>query len=48
MVADWVQAVGQQNPTLLSSPIEASVESHLIAFAAEKSRLSRTIETVQV
>jgi len=33
---------------LLSSPIEASVESHLMAFAAEKSRLSRTIEAVQV
>ena len=31
-----------------SSSIEASVESHLIAFAAEKSRRSRTIETVQV
>ena len=48
MVADWVQAVGQQNPMLLSSPIEASVESHLMAFAAEKSRLSRTIEAVEV
>jgi predicted dehydrogenase len=46
MVADWVQAVGQQNPALLSSPIEDSVESHLIAFAAEKSRVSRTIEAV--
>jgi hypothetical protein len=48
MVADWVQAVGQQNPLLLSSPIADSVESHLIAFAAERSRLSRTIEAVVV
>jgi predicted dehydrogenase len=46
LVKDWVQAVGQQNPALLSSPIEESVESHLIAFAAEKSRLQRTIEAV--
>jgi predicted dehydrogenase len=48
LVKDWVQAVGQQNPALLSSSIEASVESHLIAFAAEKSRLSRTIEDVRI
>ncbi len=48
MVKDWVQAVGQQNPALLSSPIEVSVESHLIAYAAEKSRLERTIETVHL
>lgn len=48
MVKDWVQAVGQQNPALLSSSIEVSVESHIIAFAAEKSRVSRTIEDVVV
>jgi predicted dehydrogenase len=46
MVRDWVQAVAQQNPKLLSSPIEDSVESHLMAFAAERSRLNRTIEDV--
>jgi predicted dehydrogenase len=48
LVADWVQAVAQQNEALLSSSIEASVESHLIAFAAERSRLNRTIEEVHV
>jgi predicted dehydrogenase len=46
LVADWVQAVAQQNKDLLSSSIEASVESHLMAFAAERSRLNRTIEEV--
>jgi predicted dehydrogenase len=46
LVKDWVQAVGQRNPALLSSSIEDSVESHLMAFAAERSRLSRTIEDV--
>lgn len=46
LVKDWVQAVGQQNPALLSSSIEVSVESHLMAFAAEKSRQSRTIEDI--
>lgn len=48
MVRDWVQAVAQQDPKLLSSPIEESVESHLMAFAAERSRLNRTIEDVRL
>jgi hypothetical protein len=48
LVKDWIQAVGQQNPALLSSSIEVSVESHIMAFAAEKSRLNRTIEDVIV
>lgn len=46
LVRDWVQAVGQQDKTLLSSTIEASVESHLMSFAAERSRLNRTIEEI--
>jgi len=48
MVKDWVQAVGQQDPALLSSSIEVSVESHLMAFAAEKSRLNKTIENIVI
>lgn len=46
LVKDWVQAVYQQDRTLLSSTIDVSIESHLMAFAAEKSRLNRTIEEV--
>jgi predicted dehydrogenase len=38
LVADWIQAVNQQNATLLSSTIDASIESHIMGFAAEKSR----------
>ena len=48
LMKDWVQAVAQQDKSLLSSSIELSIESHLIAFAAEKSRLNRTIERVQL
>jgi len=48
MVKDWVQAVGQQNPALLSSSIDVSVESHIVAFAAERSRLNKTIENIIV
>jgi predicted dehydrogenase len=46
MVKDWVQAVGQQDAALLSSSIDVSVESHIMAFAAEKSRLNKTIENI--
>ncbi|NRF71851.1 Gfo/Idh/MocA family oxidoreductase [Aquincola sp. S2] len=48
LVRDWVQAVGQRDKSLLSSSIEVSVESHLMAFAAERSRLNGTIEAVAV
>ena len=48
LVRDWVQAVYQKDKSLLSSSIEVSIESHLMAFAAEKSRLNRTIEEVRL
>lgn len=48
LVHDWLQAVSQQNKDLLSSSIEISVESHLMAFAAERSRLNRSIEKVSI
>ncbi|MEO5683625.1 MAG: Gfo/Idh/MocA family oxidoreductase [Chitinophagaceae bacterium] len=48
LVRDWVQAVAQQDSTLLSSSIELSIESHLMAFAAERSRLNRTIEEIKL
>lgn len=48
LVKDWLQAVYQQDKTLLSSSIEVSVESHLMAFAAERSRQQRTIEDVRL
>lgn len=48
LVKDWLQAVYQQDKNLLSSSIEVSVESHLMAFAAERSRQQRTIEDVRL
>jgi len=48
MLKDFLQAVGQQDASLLGSSIEDSVESHLIAFAAETSRLHKTIEALQL
>ncbi|MBL0267281.1 MAG: Gfo/Idh/MocA family oxidoreductase [Chitinophagaceae bacterium] len=46
LIKDWLQAIYQQDGSLLSSSIEVSVESHLVALAAEKSRLTRSIEEI--
>lgn len=40
LVHDFIQAVSQQDATLLTSTIEASMESHLMGFRAEESRLN--------
>jgi len=48
LVKDWLQAVAQRDKKLLSSSIDVSIESHLMAFAAERSRLNRTIEEVSI
>ncbi len=47
LARDWVQAVSQQNPNLLTSTIDASIESHLMGFMAEKSRKSKRVEKVK-
>lgn len=45
LASDWVQAVAQHNPALLTSTIDASIESHVMGFAAEKSRKDKvTVE----
>ncbi|MEP7317336.1 MAG: hypothetical protein ABI921_01300, partial [Panacibacter sp.] len=46
LMKDWVQAVGNRDARILSSTIDVSVESHLMAFAAEKSRINKTIEPI--
>ncbi|MBA9076894.1 Gfo/Idh/MocA family protein [Rufibacter quisquiliarum] len=38
LVRDFVQAVAQQNPALLTSTIDESIESHVMGFMAEESR----------
>jgi predicted dehydrogenase len=48
LVRDWVQAVSQQNPGLLTSTIDASVESHIMGFMAEKSRKTEKIEKIVI
>jgi len=41
MMRDFVLAISAQDEKLLSSSIEASIESHVMGFMAEKSRKSK-------
>ena len=45
---DFVQAVSQHKPELLTSTISASMESHLMGFRAEESRLTGKIVDVKM
>jgi hypothetical protein len=46
LLENFLKAVDEKNPALLSSTIDASIESHLMAFAAEKSRKTSTVVRV--
>jgi predicted dehydrogenase len=46
LVRDWLQAVDQQDATLLTSTLKASMESHKMGFLAEKSRHNKTVEAI--
>jgi hypothetical protein len=48
LVADWIQAVSQQNAALLTSTIDASIESHVMGFAAEKSRKEKMVIPIKM
>ncbi|HUF25541.1 MAG TPA: Gfo/Idh/MocA family oxidoreductase [Gemmatimonadaceae bacterium] len=48
LAANFVEAVAKQDASLLSSTIDASIESHLMAFAAEQSRERGTVERVRL
>ena len=46
LARDFVEAVAAQDPGLLSSTIDVSIESHVMGFAAERSRRSGRKEKV--
>ena len=48
LVADWIQAVSQNNSSLLSSTIDASIESHIMCFMAEESRINKNVMEVRM
>ncbi len=41
LVRDWLRAVSKQDPSLLTSTIDASVDSHIMCFRSEESRLEK-------
>jgi predicted dehydrogenase len=48
LVTDWINAVKKQDPSLLTSTIDASVESHIMGFMAEKSRKTKQIVPINL
>lgn len=48
LVTDWIQAMKKQDPDLLTSTIDASIESHIMGFMAEKSRLNKKMMPVKL
>lgn len=48
LVRDWLQAVTQHNPALLTSTIDASIESHVMGFMADKSIKTGKVKEVKV
>ncbi|MFY7652190.1 MAG: Gfo/Idh/MocA family protein [Chitinophagaceae bacterium] len=48
LVENWVEAVAKQNPSLLTSTIDQSIESHIMGFMAEKSRENQMPMNVKV
>ncbi len=48
LARDFVQAVSQNNPALLTSTIDDSIESHVMGFMAEESRKTSKVMDVKV
>ena len=48
LMRDFVQAVANQDPKYLTSTIDQSIESHLMGFAAEESRLTGKIVEIRL
>lgn len=48
LVRDFVQAVAHQNPAILTSTIDESIESHIMGFMAEKSRKNGKIMPIKM
>lgn len=46
LVQDWIRAVSHDDPSMLTSTIDASIESHIMGFRAEASRANLTVERV--
>lgn len=48
LVENWIEAVSKNDASLLTSTIDQSIESHIMGFMAEKSRLENKVQPVIV
>ena len=48
LVARFLRAVANQDPSLVLTGIKDSLRSHKLVFAAERSRLNNSIESVDI
>jgi hypothetical protein len=48
LLANFIEAVATQDPSVLTSTVDVSIESHVMGFAAERSRKARTVEEIRV
>lgn len=48
LVTDWINAIDKKDPSLLTSTIDASIESHVMGFMAEESRKTKKVKEVKL
>ncbi|HRD58307.1 MAG TPA: Gfo/Idh/MocA family oxidoreductase [Ferruginibacter sp.] len=48
LVANWIEAISKKDPSLLSSTIDQSIESHIMGFMAEKSRKTKKVMDIKI
>ncbi len=48
LVNDWLLAISKKDPSLLTSTIDQSIESHIMGFMAEKSRKTKKVMDVRM
>jgi predicted dehydrogenase len=48
LVADWINAISKKDASLLTSTIDASIESHVMGFMAEESRKNKKVMAVKL
>jgi hypothetical protein len=48
LVNNWIEAITKRDPSLLTSTIDQSIESHIMGFKAEESRKKNTVERVWI
>jgi len=48
IMLNFIAAIAEDNPALIRTTPEVSLESHLIAFAAERARKNNTVENIRI